>query len=234
MGAAENMGEEGPLHENEPESSYVGKKPGPWPSKVDSLPSDHGYIAKNLGNWARRTGYRSGASEESRSDVEMNMSTTGYAPAAPPVPKPARYVEPPLASSNLPPMSRDPESNVVHANGLKEPERVKNAPPPGQSAAPPGPFVPGKRGNESENVSGVQSAATSGPIRIEPLRLYKDSEADVMSQSQDGDDYLTSKHSHMKYELCEHPGVCKSDRCLIVLWLMHRTSIARSTRVDCA
>jgi hypothetical protein len=75
--------------------------------------------------------------------------------------------------------------------------------------------VPGKKaGSESENVSGAQSNCppNSGPLRIEPLRMYKDSEAaDVMSQSHEdaADDYSLAKHSHMKYEIREAPGLCK-------------------------
>jgi hypothetical protein len=42
--------------------------------------------------------------------------------------------------------------------------------------------------------------------------MYKDSEAaDVMSQSHEdaADDYSLAKHSHMKYEIRETPGLCK-------------------------
>jgi hypothetical protein len=112
----------------------------------------------------------------------------------------------------LPPSSY-PDSTMTNGaagNGVK-----KTAAPLPPGPSPPtgrAPFVPGKRaGTESENVSGAQSssAANSGPLKIEPLRMYKDSEADAMSQSQDAEDYTLSKHSHMKYEIRETPGLCK-------------------------
>lgn len=136
--------------------------------------------------------------------------------------------------------ARDIESGVSispanAASGAHEPERARNVHPqsaattvPGAAGAP-GPFLPGRRGHESLNTSGVQSSAgTSGPLNIEPLRMernmYKDSDVDNMSQSQDPDDYLATKHSHMKYEIREHPGLVP----LILYGVQHYLSIIGS------
>lgn len=129
----------------------------------------------------------------------------GGGPAAPQHPKAA------APSSSLEVLTNSAPWN----HGLKSKAVAGPAPAP-----TPGPnllgrttlVVPGKKaGSESENVSGAQSNCppNSGPLRIEPLRMYKDSEADAMSQSQDAEDYTLSKHSHMKYEIRETPGLCK-------------------------
>lgn len=71
-----------------------------------------------------------------------------------------------------------------------------------RAAVRPGPFYPPKgRSAESD-----MSRNSSGQLRIEPLRVYKDQD-DAMSQSHDEDDYMMSKESHMKYELRESPGL---------------------------
>ncbi|CAM6073178.1 unnamed protein product [Sphagnum tenellum] len=170
---------------------------------MEPLPADHSYNPKALGSWARRTGYKSHKLGDSSSDIEIGITDQNINTnrnnniAAAPAPK-------------LPPSSY-PDSTMTNGaagNGVK-----KTAAPLPPGPSPPtvrAPFVPGKRaGTESENVSGAQSssAANSGPLKIEPLRMYKDSEADAMSQSQDAEDYTLSKHSHMKYEIRETPGL---------------------------
>lgn len=249
MGALENTPEEqAPL---EPESSTAGKK---LPPQVEPLPVDPAHNAKNLGSWARRTGYKSANCEDMthRSDIQIDKpppanSVARAVPPAASAARPPRSVDPsaktnPTVASVPSPVpnpapapvhvpvlaSRDLESGgaIPPANGVSEVEKTKilqhQHPHPHphphivhQQQHPfppvaPGPYVPGRRGgHESMNVSGVQSSAGgSGPLRIEPLRMYnKNSEMDDMSQSQDGDDYLLSKHSHMKYEIREHPGL---------------------------
>jgi hypothetical protein len=69
--------------------------------------------------------------------------------------------------------------------------------------APPGPFHAAKPTMADSDVS----RNSSGHLRIEPLRLFKLPD-DAMAQSLDDDDHMTlSKHSHMKYELRENPGL---------------------------
>lgn len=144
-------------------------------------------------------------------DQGSNRSSSvvvGGGPAAPQHPKAAAPSSSPEVLTN----------SAARNYGLKSKAVAGPAP-----AAPPGPnllgrttlVVPGKKArSESENVSGAQSNCppNSGPLRIEPLRMYKDSEAaDVMSRSHEdaADDYSLAKHSHMKYEIRETPGLCK-------------------------
>jgi hypothetical protein len=204
-----------------PEVASDGKRPAGSPKQVEPPPADPAHNAKNLGSWAKRTGYKSAYPDSG----EMNppaagphrpppgavMGTLGnltVKPAANPplvTPKVASLqpTKAPLGPGPMP--GRDLESGHVPAQSAAAPS----------ATGAPGPFIPGRRGHESLNVSGVQSSAgTSGPLRIEPLRMdrnmYKDSgEMDNMSQSQADDEYLASKHSHMKYEIREHPGLGK-------------------------
>ncbi|CAK9205934.1 unnamed protein product [Sphagnum jensenii] len=190
---------------------------------MEPLPADHSYNPKALGSWARRTGYKShrsgGGGGDSMSEIEIGITAgadqggnrsssvvVGGGPAAPQHPKAA------APSSSLEVLTNSAPWN----HGLKSKAVAGPAPAP-----TPGPnllgrttlVVPGKKaGSESENVSGAQSNCppNSGPLRIEPLRMYKDSEAaDVMSQSHEdaADDYSLAKHSHMKYEIRETPGL---------------------------
>ncbi|KAG0629611.1 hypothetical protein M758_1G116900 [Ceratodon purpureus] len=231
--------------------------PGP-PKQVEAAPADAAHNAKSLGSWARRTGYKSVDSGEVNPSpagapgvrpgalgtaVGMGIGNLTPKPAAaaaaanPPVVAPKvpvsagagagafQPVKPPPGQQPIGPMPvRDLESGHAHAHAQSA------APSAPAATGVPGPFLPGRRGHDSLNVSGVQSSAgTSGPLRIEPLRMdrsvYKDSgEMDNMSQSQGDDDYMASKHSHIKYEIREHPGLVP----LILYGLQHYLSIIGS------
>lgn len=95
-----------------------------------------------------------------------------------------------------------PSSTGVSRNSSGE-VPVRAPGPPG-GAVRPGPWVyPKARSAELDT-----SRNSSGQLRIEPLRNYKDQD-DAMSQSLDEDDHMMSKESHMKYELRENPGLGK-------------------------
>ncbi|KAJ7529575.1 hypothetical protein O6H91_15G057500 [Diphasiastrum complanatum] len=203
------------VQDYDPESPSLGKRPGAWPSRMDPVPTDHSHNPKLLGSWARRTGFKSNISGESvgtGSDAEINKTDAPN----PPLPKPPSYFDPSKA--------KIPQNGNLLPNGHKDPEKpkllgIKTEVVSSPVAPIPVPTV--KKGTESENVSGVQS---SGPFSIEPLRQYKDSEADMMSHSEDGDDVLLAKQSHIKYEIRETPGIFP----LIFYGLQHYFSIAGS------
>jgi hypothetical protein len=204
--------------------------------KMEPLPADHSYKPKALGSWARRTGYKShrsgGGGGDSMSEIEIGITAgadqgsnrsssvvVGGGPAAPQHPKAAAPSSSPEVLTN----------SAARNQGLKSKAVAGPAPAPGPNLLGRTTLVvPGKKaGSESENVSGAQSNCppNSGPFRIDPLRIYKDSEAaDGMSQPHEdaADNYSLAKHSHMKYEIRETPGLCKQAiklRCLLLLLL---------------
>lgn len=134
-----------------------------------------------MSSWARRTGFRGG------SDIEINFQSDG----SPGPSKPSN-----LSSEQTPDPANAP------TNAPRSDELVSKTP---ALRGPPGPFNPAKsRTVESD----VASRNSSGQLRIEPLRIFKDQDYDVVSMSQDGEDHIVlSKHAHMKYELRESPGL---------------------------
>lgn len=182
---------------HDPESPSLGKRPGPWPPRIDNEQQlAHGNGNGNnllrgggMGSWARRTGFKGmerGASNGS--DIEINLSDGTAATAKPPS-------NGNIAKANHP------------ANGAAAAAPVMMVAPPPRGA-PPGPFVPGKMRGGVGADSDV-SRNNSGQLRIEPLRIYKDQDDALVSQSDDEIMMMMSKHSHMKYELRETPGLCK-------------------------
>ncbi|KAL2619830.1 hypothetical protein R1flu_000035 [Riccia fluitans] len=212
--------------ELDPESPSLGKRPGPWPPRMEPLPADHSFNPKALGTWARRTGYKSNLSGESAStasEVEIGMSDNSMNGSA------NNVIKGPHADQ-LP--NRDLE-NGAQTNGHKDHEKLKPPPSHAAAAAPPHPggvppnavvFNPQKAKASSEPEA-ANHPQNSGPFRMESARAYKqESEVDMMSQSQDADDALMNKHSHMKYEIRERPGLVP----LIVYGIQHYLSIVGS------
>ena len=185
--------------DHDPESPSLGKRPGPWPPG-----NGHSYNPRAaMGSWARRTGFRGIEQERgtSNGDVEIDLSDGTHIPA-----KPSNL------SAEQPPAIRDLESgakvgvkNEVHANGMKENnEKVETPLKLAAVRQPPAPFNAVK----TKTTDSDMSQNTSGPIRIEPLRIYKDLQDDATSQSHDDEEnMIMSKHLHMKYELRETPGL---------------------------
>lgn len=220
---------------SDPESPSLGRRPGPWPPKMEALPPDHGYNPSVLRSWARRTGYKSNISTDTVSSNNSDVEIGGPAAAAalPPaadavggevrgggggatvpqhhhhnnaLPKPPAFAE----RSRF----RDPDNNSpLQMNGPKEDHKLKT---PSSLPLPPVPLE--KKAPEPNHPIGIQQ------IKPEAIRGSKDSEPDMMSMSQDADDVLLAKQSHMKYEIRETPGLVP----LILYGLQHYLSIAGS------
>lgn len=195
---------------HDPESPSLGKRPGPWPPRIDNEQqlaqgngngngngsgNNNNLRGSGMGSWARRTGFKGmerGASNGS--DIEINLSD-GTAATTKPSSNGA-------ANGNGTKVNHPPTA----ANGAAAAPVMTVPPPP--RGAPPGPFVPGKMRGGVGADSDV-SRNNSGQLRIEPLRIYKDQDDALVSQSDDEIMMMMSKHSHMKYELRETPGLCK-------------------------
>lgn len=194
---------------HDPESPSLGKRPGPWPPRIDNEQqlaqgngngngngNNNNLRGSGMGSWARRTGFKGmerGASNGS--DIEINLSD-GTAATTKPSSNGA-------ANGNTTKANHPP---AAAANGAAAAPAMTVPPPP--RGAPPGPFVPGKMRGGVGADSDV-SRNSSGQLRIEPLRIYKDQDDALVSQSDDEIMMMMSKHSHMKYELRETPGLCK-------------------------
>ncbi|MCO5611147.1 hypothetical protein L7F22_065397 [Adiantum nelumboides] len=196
----------GPAPDTDPESVSAGRRPGPWPPRIEPLPADHGHNPKVLKSWARRTGYKSTVSGEtaasSNSDVDVsNVNSSLAKPPSQLRPKNAERVSVP---SNVP--KDNPKPKVTNVVNVDAPSALR--PPAGAVRKAPEP---------DQQVGAHQ-------IRMEPHRGSKDSEADMLSQSLDTEDVLYAGQSHMKYEIRENPGIV-----LLVLYgLQHYLSIVGS------
>lgn len=192
----------------DPESASAGRRPGPWPPRIEPLPADHGYDPKVLKSWARRTGFKSTVSGEtaasSNSDVEItNADSSLRKPPSQARPKDADRA---TVHANVP--KGNPKSkatNVVNVDG--------SAP-----AVPRPPVTADRKAPEADQQAGAHQ------IRMEPHRGSKDSEADMLSQALDADDVLYARQSHMKYEIRENPGIVP----LVFYGLQHYVSIIGS------
>lgn len=195
---------------------------------------DPNHNARVLGSWARRTGFKSNLSGESgsaASDTETRnteiSSTMSKAPPAvieeSPAPAvatsvrrrengrsragvqapPSKVTDNPSTTAPFAPSNFSPASLPSHPSPT--PAAAPPPAPPAAAPAPPPPLPPpGRSLGSSSDPDGMHSS--SGQIRIEPIRGYKDTELDLMSQSQDPEDVLMAKQSHMKYEIRETPG----------------------------
>lgn len=196
---------QGQAQDADPEGSSAGRRPGPWPPRIEPLPADHGHNPKVLKSWARRTGYKSNVSGEtaasSNSDAEISNADRSSQK---------------LPSRMLP---RDPEKvaaqpNVPKENSKSKASNVVNV----DGSIPPPPMAVDRKASEPDQQAGAHQ------IRMEPYRGSKDSEADMLSQSHDADDVLLAKQSHMKYEIRENPGIVP----LVFYGLQHYLSIVGS------
>eukprot|EP01018_Ginkgo_biloba_P040160 Gb_36091 [translate_table: standard] len=206
-----------------PVAGQIKNRPGPWPPRMEPLPHDTNHNPKVLMSWARRTGFKSNLSGETASttsDTEINNVETGTSAAIPRPPPP-----PQVASARAP---VDLEAGTAQTNGgIKEIESTRSpAAAENGNAAKSGPVVPpppasvpaAKKRADPEAPKPVPSP------RPEASKVHRDSEVDVMSQSQDADDAMLSRQSHMNYELRETPGLVP----LILYGVQHYLSIAGS------
>lgn len=207
-----------------------------------SSSSDSSHNPKARGSWARRTGFKSNLSGESASiasdsesrDVEMGVGPIGR--TLPAHGASAATAEPPSA----------PGVVVAGSNGRKEANgngRVKEReggsikgpennvkPPTSAHSTPAPPTTPPTisarstdrvRGGSTE---GLASNNSGGQIRVEPIKGYKDTDVDLLSQSRDADEEHFAKQSHMKYELRETPGYVS----LVLYGIQHYASLIGS------
>ncbi|KAG0628971.1 hypothetical protein M758_1G066900 [Ceratodon purpureus] len=173
----------------------------PESPSLGKRPNEHNYNARaTMGSWARRTGFRG---MSNGSDIEINLSDGTHVA----VPSNLSAEQPPAGRRDLEAGSAGPNNGAL---------ATKDAGPRG----PPGPF----NSSKARPVESDVSRNSSGQLRIEPLRMFKHQD-DVVEQSQDEDDHMMlSKHSHMKYELRENPGLVP----LILYAAQHYLSIAGS------
>lgn len=195
-------------------------RPGPWPPRMEPLPHDTSHNPKVLKTWAKRTGFKSNFSGETTASTISDGDGTstdfsGARPPPPPPPPPGRSV-----GRNV-----DLEVGMGRANGgVKEIEKV-NA----------------NGGAAHVNVNGNANANAIPVIAPPPARAKKGSdleapkatrpvqreipEIDVMSShSQDTEDAMLSRQSHMKYELTDNPGLVP----IFLYGVQHYLSIAGS------
>eukprot|EP00249_Psilotum_nudum_P023421 c28866_g1_i1 orf=1-1023(-) len=198
--------------ERDPESPSLGRRPGPWPPRMEPLPRDNTHNPRILRSWARRTGYKSNVSESGSMTSDTEMSNVDIS-----LPKPPGYAD------RI--RSGDPETNgqreVRKTSTVVPANPAIPTPPPPRQAPLPVVVPPERNGAEPDAASGRQS---SRPIKADPpSRGYRDTD-DMMSQSQDADDVVLAKQSHMKYEIRETPGLVP----LIFYGIQHYLSIAGS------
>lgn len=184
-----------------------------------SSSSDSSHNPKVRGSWARRTGFKSNLSGESGSvasdsesrDVEMGAGVVGR--TLPSQAPPAAAAEPPSSAPEVVVASRrqvNGSSRVKEKEGgsSKGPENHVKPPTSANSTPPPPmplPTVPA-RSTERTRGGSAEGNNSGGQIRIEPIKGHKDTDVDLLSQSQDADDEHLAKQSHMKYEIRETPG----------------------------
>ncbi|KAF8009523.1 hypothetical protein BT93_J0508 [Corymbia citriodora subsp. variegata] len=177
-------------------------KPGPWPPLPESSPVPPS-------SWAKRTGFRPKFSGEANAGDSGQISIpprprepdgqpdleTGRARAPPP--------PPPAAAAR----AEHPATNG-QAQGDKPP-----LPAPPAAAAAADKDQPAKRRRDSDGAvpksssPGANRRASAGPAEVPPRRPSRSEEAvDMLPQTVD-DDGFGSRHSHMKYELRNNPGL---------------------------
>ncbi|XP_058197768.1 nucleobase-ascorbate transporter 12 [Rhododendron vialii] len=166
-------------------------RPGPWPPAPEST-------AMPPSSWAKRTGFRPKFSGEANAPDSGQIA---------PQPKP-----------------RDPDSNLDLESGLAPPaaaanggpEKVKTPPPPPPPSRKPaeegqavkkrresnggGGGGGGRKSSEAPTANGQVTGAEAPPRR--PVRNDVDGLAQIVD-----DDGFGSRHSHMKYELRDKPGL---------------------------
>ncbi|KAG9459120.1 hypothetical protein H6P81_003628 [Aristolochia fimbriata] len=159
------------------------QRPGPWPPATPDAPAG----AMPSSSWAKRTGFKAKLSGET------NASDSGQI----------------LGKSKETELQPDLEAGRARqtpANG-EQPQGDRGAP-----AAPADKDAPVKRRRESDGGGAKNASGPNGQIRAEPvpppppLKHTREEVVDVLPQSHD-DDGFPIRHSHMKYELRDTPGL---------------------------
>lgn len=212
--------------DRDPQSPSGAKRPGAWPPRMEPPPTDQPHSPRVLGTWARRTGFKSNIAGESGStvsDIEINSAEAAVGS------------KPKTMGSTNPIPPRNLQNDNLHSNGVTEREKSKAPVAPTANLRPVSvPLLSGKKVPDPEAVN------PSGFNRPESISTFKESEVDMMSQSQEADDGSLAKHSHMKYDLIETPGFGKLPRVSFGSWLciaaivVFLQEIQHPGRTDCS
>eukprot|EP00250_Pteridium_aquilinum_P006096 c16078_g2_i1 orf=603-2153(+) len=208
---------------------------------MEPLPPDHGHNPKVLRSWARRTGYKSYVSGEaynSSSDADANNPEAENT-----------HLHGSTGRTRLKsPLAIAPQGSVQKENVNHKPVEFIAIPPPPPPAVTvvvdkkaPGVYRPVglqringedlkvRRNSEVDKVvdkksPGVYQPAGLQHINGEDPKVPRNSEVGIPAPSQDGEDVLLAKQSHMKFEIRENPGFVPS----ILYGLQHYLSMAGS------
>ncbi|XP_068662303.1 nucleobase-ascorbate transporter 12-like [Aristolochia californica] len=158
-------------------------RPGPWPPVTPDAPAG----AMPSSSWAKRTGFKAKLSGETNASDSGQIVVKSKGTELQPDPEAGLALPPP---ANGEPAQGDRGASVAAAD--------KDA------------FL--KRRRESDGGGAKNAAGLNGQIRAEsvpqppPLKHTREEVVDVLPQSHD-DDGFPIRHSHMKYELRDTPGL---------------------------
>lgn len=174
---------------------------------MEPLPPDHGHNPKVLRSWARRTGYKSYVSGEGVS-----------------YPSDAEAINVDFAHTNFHGSTdrtrlRDSYGATAQMNGHKENPNHKTA----EFVAVPPPPPPAVVAAEKKAL-GLYHPIGLEEVKMENFKGRTDSQVDMLSKSQNAEDVLLAKQSHMKFEIRENPGLVP----LILYGIQHFLSMAGS------
>ncbi|KAI5059580.1 hypothetical protein GOP47_0025899 [Adiantum capillus-veneris] len=163
---------------------------------MEPLPPDHGHNPKVLRSWARRTGYKSYVSGEgysSSSDADVNNPDAANTRLHSSI-EFTRLKNPPGAGSEV--------SMAKESTSQKPADFVAIPPPP-----PPPPSVAVSIDKKAPSAhQPVNSQHINGGTR----KIQRITELEAVPSSQDAEDVLLAKQSHMKFEIRENPGFVTS------------------------
>ncbi|KAI3748196.1 hypothetical protein L6452_11121 [Arctium lappa] len=162
-------------------------KPGPWPPGRDSNDAP----AMPPSSWAKRTGFRP------RFSGETNASDSGQI-TRPPVDLEAGRVRPTPAVNGTTPLPQPANANVQVQSDKDQSVKKSREAEVGPARLPPKPGV-----NRPANNGG----AAETPAAPQPSQRVARNEVVENVLPQTVDDEFVSRHSHMKYELRDTPGL---------------------------
>ncbi|KAI3461324.1 hypothetical protein Pfo_017987 [Paulownia fortunei] len=165
-------------------------RPGPWPPAPDS-------VAMPPSSWAKRTGFRPKFSGETNAGDSSQITTL-------PLP------QPPAQAQAKP---RQPDTNLDLEAGRPRPGPTPNGEPAvardrekekEKEQTPP---VRKRRDSDGGKNSGPNGQPAAGEGSQRAVRYEEAATVDVLPQMVVDDDGFLARHSHMKYELRDTPGL---------------------------
>ncbi|GLJ49818.1 hypothetical protein SUGI_1058300 [Cryptomeria japonica] len=194
--------------EHDPESPPLGKRPGPWPPRalgIESGGNDHN--PKDMGNWARRTGFKTTVSTESFVSSPNTSKEIGNA---------ATFKATTLSNGMDDTTQKIKKPSQVQKPELAPPDALPTASTPFPIAVP----AEKKALNADKNNGVLPSNSRPKP---EPVRVNRDRDPEQDLVSEDAEEMM-AKQSHLKYDIRETPGIVS----LILYALQHYISIIGS------